>query len=584
MNPVTPSSNHATTAVVAGSTLSPAKILSNPLEKTSAKCYNDTSIKIQGSITMNKYHSHYIKNLLLPCLLFSVTTGIFSSLLITAFKLAATDVVNLSKTIYDAVRSNPVWLPCLIGGAALLGFIASLILTLSQSCRGGGIPTSIAAIRGITGFKWLESAFILPVSALITFLSGLPLGTEGPCVQMGTAIGDGVVRIIGKEKHKGWRRYIMTGGASAGFALATGSPITAILFSMEEIHKRFSPLLFSVVSISVIVSQLMAQLLANFGVGTIRLFHVDALEAFPLTLILVPLITGLLCGVCSVLFIRVYNLIDTFIRKGLNSLSVMVKFPIIFALVSLIGFFFAKILGTGHDLIDHLLGEHLFENETFWYLLIIIFLVRAIFMMVSNTAGITGGIFLPTLAFGAILGALSAEAFIALGLIGEEYYVLLVVIGMVSFLGASSRIPVTACFFAIEALGGFNNILPIIVAVTAAFIAVELSGLGDFTDTVIKTKANAIHKGKEPYVIEVPLTVYKGSFVIDKELRDILWPASCTLLSIEKGPNKTGKLGIAEGDILTVHYTTYDPVATAEEFEVLVGDQCEEIDKIMRPK
>ena len=92
-----------------------------------------------------------------------------------------------------------------------------------------------------------------------------------------------------------------------------------------------------------------------------------------------------------------------------------------------------------------------------------------------------------------------------------------------------------------------------------------------------------VHKNKQPHVIEVPLTIYKGAFVIDKELSDILWPASCTLLSIEKGRNQTGKLGISEGDILTVHYTTYDPVTTANEFEVLVGDQSEEIDRIMRP-
>ena len=62
-----------------------------------------------------------------------------------------------------------------------------------------------------------------------------------------------------------------------------------------------------------------------------------------------------------------------------------------------------------------------------------------------------------------------------------------------------------------------------------------------------------------------------------------MWPASCTLISIEKGPNRTGKLGIAEGDVLTVHYVTYDPESTADEFEVLVGDQSEEIDEIMRP-
>ena len=33
-----------------------------------------------------------------------------------------------------------------------------------------------------------------------------------------------------------------------------------------------------------------------------------------------------------------------------------------------------------------------------------------------------------------------------------------------------------------------------------------------------------------------------------------------------------------------IYYPTYDPVATANEFEVLVGDQREEIDRIMRPE
>ena len=142
----------------------------------------------------------------------------------------------------------------------------------------------------------------------------------------------------------------------------------------------------------------------------------------------------------------------------------------------------------------------------------------------------------------------------------------------------------TACIFALEALGGFANVLPIIVAVTVGFLVVETSGLGDFTGTVIKTKEKAVHQNKQPHVIEVPLTVREGSFVIDKELSCILWPASCILLSIQKGPNQNGKLGIAVGDVLTVRYTTYDPLATADEFEVLVGDQSEEIDKIMRPE
>lgn len=526
-----------------------------------------------------KYRSHYIKNLLLPCLCFSVVTGIISAILISLFKSASDVAVGISENIYASARTSYLQLPVLVAFAALIGFVASLILTFSHSCKGGGIPTSIAAIRGIIGFKWLKSAFLLPLSALLSFLCGMPLGTEGPCVQMGTAIGNGAVKLFGGKKHRGWTRYMMTGGASAGFALATGAPITAIIFAMEEVHRRFSPLLFLVSALSVAVSQLTTHALSAIGLHSHKLFYLDHIEPFPHSYFIAPIVIGILCGVCSIFFTRFYNFIDKHIRSKLGRLSVMVKFPIIFAIIAVIGVFCAYSLGSGHSLI-----EHLFEREFTFYVIIIFFVLRAVMMMISNTAGVTGGIFLPTLAFGAMIGALTAEGFIAFNDIFADYYEFFVILGMASFLGASSKIPVTACVFAIEVLGGTGNIHAVIIAVTTAFLTLEASGLDDFTDTVIKMKAKAIHKGKEAHTIEVPLTVREGSFVIDKELRDILWPASCVFLSIEKGPNRTDKLGVAAGDILTVRYKTYDPVATAAEFEILVGDQSKETDKIMRPQ
>lgn len=526
---------------------------------------------------MKNHSSHYIKNLLLPCLTFSVLTGVLSALLITAFQWAAARIIEISVRLYGAVRANPTWIPCLLLGAAALGLISALILSASRTCRGGGIPTSIAAIQGVIHFKWLASVLVLPFSALLSFLGGLPLGTEGPCVQMGTGVGDGVVRLFGRKKYVGWRRYMMTGGASAGFSLVTGAPISAILFSMEELHKRISPLLFSVVSISVVASQISSQILARFGFSSGGMFHIGALASLPMSLLFLPMILGSVCGGCSVLFAKIYHTVDRLVRVKLASISVKIKFPIIFVCVALTGFFVSEILGTGHALV-----EHVFERKIVWYVLIIVFLVRVIWMMVANTAGITGGIFLPTLAFGAVLGALCAEAFLALGVMGEEHYLLFVVLGMTAFLGANSRIPVTACVFAVEALSGANHIFAIIIAATVAFLIVELSGAHDFTDTVVEHKERAFHKGKEPHIVEVSLTVYENSFVAGKELRDILWPASCVVLSMDRDPSSKQKPTVGVGDVITVHYKTYDPIATAEEFEVLVGDQTEDIDRIMR--
>ena len=519
---------------------------------------------------------HYIKNLLLPCLVFSVVAGFFTAIIVTAFKLLAEWVIHLSTTAYTAVRENPEWLPVLILGAAAIGLLASLLLSFSHSCRGGGIPTSIAAIRGIVSFKWVAAIFLLPISALLTYLAGLPLGTEGPCVQMGTAVGDGISRCLGREKHKGWRRYVMTGGASAGFSVVTASPISAIIFAMEELHKHFSPLLLGVASMSVISAHVTAHGLAAIGIGEVEFLHIPELEALPFPLLFAPLLVGVISGGTSILFTRLYHVIDHLLHAALRRLTVKIVLPILFAITAVVGFFFAEALGSGHSIIDALS-----TRGALWYMIILVFLVRAIGMMVSNTSGATGGVFLPTLAFGAIIGALCADALISLGWIGEEHYLVIVVLGISAFLGATSRIPLTAAVFAVEALGGINNVLPIVIATTTSLLIIEASGLEDFTDTMIHAKMRKITKGKKPLTVDVPLTVAPGSFVVGKELRDVLWPNSCVVVSFKRVPHNDGHFGISEGDIITVHYTTYDADATTDELYALVGEQSDDVKQLM---
>ena len=528
---------------------------------------------------MRKHHYNYIKNLLFPCLFFSIVAGFFSAIAVTAFKLAAELVIHLSVTLYDLVRANPIWLPVLIVGTSAIGLASSFILSASRSCRGGGIPTSVAAIRGIVSFKWLASVFILPYSALLTLLCGIPLGTEGPCVQMGTAIGDGVVKCLGGKRHKGWRQYIMTGGASAGFSIATSSPLTAIIFSMEELHKHFSPILLTVASLSVISSQVAVKILALFGIGSTSLFNISTIAPVAPKFLFAPVIIGLICGGVSILFIRLYCLIEELMHRILERIPLKIVFPVLFACICVVGFFLSDTLGTGHSLSDILL-----HTEILWYMLILVFLIRAVIMMISNTAGVTGGIFLPTLAFGAIIGSLCAKAMISMGILEPEQYTLIVVLGITAFLGAASRIPITACVFAVESLGGINNVIYVILAVTVAFLVVELSGLEDFTDIVLEAKVRSIIRGKQATVVEVPLTVQPNSFAEGKELRDILWPNKCMVVSYEREGEHHHKLGIMAGDVITVHYKTYNPTETAEEIKNLVGAQSVEIENLMNQK
>ena len=141
--------------------------------------------------------------------------------------------------------------------------------------------------------------------------------------------------------------------------------------------------------------------------------------------------------------------------------------------------------------------------------------------------------------------------------------------------------PVTASVFAIEALCGFNNVLSVIIAVTVAFLVVEMFEGADFTDTVIESNVRAYKKGKTVAIVDVPLTAKKDSFVVGMQLRDILWPNSCFVVSIERAAVHHGNHEIREGDVITLHYKTYNPKATAEELKILMGEQSEEIEKIM---
>lgn len=511
----------------------------------------------------------YIKHILLPCVIFSMVTGVFTGSLIFGFNVAASWVMALSDGVYAYVRENPLFLPLLLLGAAALGLIAAFILRWEPNCCGGGIPTAIAQLRGLISFHWLRSLILLFSSTMITFFCGIPLGNEGPSVQMGTAVGRGVVRVFGRN-NLAWDRYIMTGGACAGFAAATGAPLAGILFVFEEAHRRFTPMLFMVSASTAVFGTATVRSFENLLGMDGRMFSFSVDTVLPMESLWSVLIVGLVCGIVAVIFTKLYRIVGDFVRK-MGSRSMLLAMTVcVFVIVAGIGFFSHAMLGSGHDLIETLL-----EGEGVWYLLLILLAGRALLLLVANNVGITGGVFLPTLAFGAMIGFLCARGLVALNLLGEEYTVILTTVGMAAFLGASSRIPLTVLAFSIEALCGLNNILPFAVGVTLAYLVIEVVGVEGFTEAVVDRRVAAERKGKTSQTVEADFVVRPGSFAVGKEVRDILWPPSCVILSVYRNPDRTDRHfgGMNVGDILHLHYTTYDPAATKEALEHLVGVQ-----------
>ena len=515
--------------------------------------------------------ANFFRNKFIPYVLFSLLVGIPTGFLVFFFKLAASFVISFSERCFDFVRENPVYLPLLVLGATLIGVVLALILKRAKECRGGGIPTAIASIRGLVPLNWVQGTIVLFISALLTFLSGVPLGNEGPSVQMGTAVGEGCSRFSNKTTKEGWERYLMTGGACAGFAIATGAPLSGMMFAFEEAHRRFTSHLFIVSTISVLSGFLVQRELCLLFRTDFVFLDLVVSEILPLRFFWAAALIGAVCGICSLLFTRLYRVVKKFSKTKAKKLSRVAKYAIIFGVTALLGFFSSAFVGTGHALIEAIL-----HGTTVWYILLLALLIRGIIMICANNEGVTGGIFVPNLAFGAIIAALISAGLVALGMVETQYYTILIVVGMASFLAAASRTPITAIVFAAEALCVVSNIFPVILGVAVSYIIAEASGKMSFVDTVIESRTEAARQGKTAYIVDCHMTVQKGSIADDMELRDILWPPTCAVLSVDfKATHAVHHEShkVNEGDVLHLHYQTYDLDETMELLIAILGEQ-----------
>ncbi len=513
-----------------------------------------------------KNSKHYFNQTLLPCVLLSALTGVFTGVLIFLFKFLSKLIIGLSDDIYIIVREQPRYFLLLVGGAALLGVVSYVIVSYIPSCRGGGIPTAVAILRGHIPFEWMTTMIGMFSSSIITFAMGVPLGNEGPSVQMGCAVGRGTVNVLAK-RNRAWDRYVMTGGASGGFAAATGAPLSGILFAFEEVHKRFSPVIFMAVSASALTASATMQALCKLFGTEFSIFDFAVNITLPVRFFGIAVLAGLLAGAFAVLFAKAYRATDRLMNDIFSKSPHAAKVVVIFMAVTVFGFIDISFTGSGHDIICDIM----YGKAPVWYMIVIYLTVRSLLLLLANTVGITGGIFIPSLAFGAMLGSALAKLTVYLGTMPEAYAPVIVIVSMTAFLAASSKIPMTAIAFSAEALSGLSNILPVAIGTAVAYIVAEAAGAVSLTDSVIESKVKAHTKGKEHFVIDTHFTVAARSFAEGKEIRDILLPPNCLIVSMEK--KDPDVISLCEGDILHLRYKTFDNKETYADLLALFGKQ-----------
>lgn len=342
---------------------------------------------------------------------------------------------------------------------------------------GHGIPTTLYAISRNNGKIKRHNMFSSIVTSAFTVGFGGSVGLEGPTVATGAAWGSN----IGRFFHLNYRQVLLLlacAGAGAMSAIFK-APIAAIVFVLEVIMLDLTlssllPLLFASVT---------AAITSYLFLGMDVLYPVEVVQKFNVNQILYYIALGILTGLVSVYFTRVYKWIQGWFDKQKNSFN---KWFIGAAALGLLIFFFPSLYGEGYESINGCLHgsyDHLFNNSIFYNLqdnilwIFIIFILVIIFKAIATSvtfgAGGVGGIFAPTLFIGANTGLLFAQACSYLG-IKDLSHSNLALVGMVGLIAGVLHAPLTAIFLIAEITGGYSLIMPLMIGASVSFATTRL--------------------------------------------------------------------------------------------------------------
>jgi chloride channel protein, CIC family len=160
-------------------------------------------------------------------LILSLVIGALTGLAVVAFILLTE---RMGMRLYP-VGGAP-WRRLLFPVVGSLG-IGYLLFRYFPNARGSGVPQTKAALFAREGRITLRTVLGKFFCTSATLASGIPLGREGPSVQVGAGIGSVLGRLLGL--HTDQVKKLIPVGAAAAIAAAFNTPLAAVLFALEEI-------------------------------------------------------------------------------------------------------------------------------------------------------------------------------------------------------------------------------------------------------------------------------------------------------------------------------------------------------------
>ncbi|KAG0444991.1 hypothetical protein HPB47_005966, partial [Ixodes persulcatus] len=182
-----------------------------------------------------------------------------------------------------------------------------LVRTFAPYACGSGIPEIKTILSGfiIRGYLGKWTLTIKSVCLVLAVGAGLSLGKEGPLVHVACCIGNIFSYLFPKYgKNEAKKREILSAAAAAGVSVAFGAPIGGVLFSLEEVSYYFPLKTLWRSFFCALVAASVLRSINPFGNDHLVMFYVEYdfpwlfFELFPFVLL------GVLGGVVATIFIK----------------------------------------------------------------------------------------------------------------------------------------------------------------------------------------------------------------------------------------------------------------------------------------
>lgn len=496
----------------------------------------------------------------LPIIMKSILVGLLTGIVINVYRLVLIRAEELSLEMYGGLRSHIEWLPAVFLVLGATGLIIGALISRYSMIGGSGIPQVKGIIMGYFKNSWLSTLLAKFTGGAICILSGLSLGREGPAIQLGACVAQGLGDKLASSRTE--KKILIAGGASAGLAAAFNAPLAGTIFVLEEIFRYFSP----VILLSTMVSAIVADFVSKMVFGMSPIFNFGELSVIPLDSYWILFILGAVLGVSGAF----YNYILLFTQRLYQKLRKRFRPVIPFLLAGILGLIFPLAIGGGHRIIDEL------RISTSIYLLLLLLLIKFAFSIICFGSGAPGGIFFPLLMLGATIGAIFGN--VAVNVVGYDIGIFnnCIILAMAGFFTAIVRAPITGIVLLVEMTGSFTHLLPLtVVSVTSYIVAYLLKSVPIYEsllENLIKSKRPDIEEQDVGKRITIEMIVCHGSKIEKKLVKEINLPHACLLIAIRR----RGKDIIPRGDSM-IYAEDYLVVLTDVKVETTVREILTEL-------